>query len=71
LADDGYDFARSSSLFAGEKGRGGVDQVWTSESRLRFWFFGREATCLSVHTGGFTRQKPGAPGVAVLAVRSA
>jgi hypothetical protein len=70
LADEGSDFARSSGLFTAEKGRGGVDQLWTSESRLRFWFFGREATCLSVHTGGFSRQKAGATGVGVLAVRS-
>jgi hypothetical protein len=71
LADEGYDFARSSGMFAAEKGRGGVDQVWTSESRLRFWFFGREVTCLSVHTGGFARRKPADTGIAALAVRSA
>jgi hypothetical protein len=71
LADDGGDFARVSGLFATGPGLPAVDRVWTSDSRHRFWFFGLEATCLSVSTGAFNWQKPSAAGIAALAVRSA
>jgi len=70
VAEGGSYAARSLGMFTPEQG-GNVDWLWTSRSRRRFWFFGREATCLSLRTGQLRPQKLNATGVAPLVVRSA
>ena len=69
VAEGGSYAARSLGMFTPEQG-GNVDWLWTSRSRRRFWFFGREAICLSLRTGQLRPQKPSAPSVAPLVVRS-
>ena len=70
VAEGGSYAARSLGMFTPEQG-GNVDWLWTSRSRRRFWFFGREATCLSLRTGQLRPLKLNATGVAPSVVRSA
>ncbi len=70
MAEGGREDARLVGLFASEQGSG-AEWLWTSQSRRRFWFFGRLVTCMSFRGGQFSPQKAGAARVAALAIRAA